>query len=149
VHGLGGADAEHDAQYFRIGDPLRQRWVEAGTSLLDEPKVEARRVGDRLDVVSRREVAIVAGDGRELPGIQTRDGLWEGVAEIGVLGAAAVAGPPTGVHRELHEVGEPPERHKTSTSIDSYGSASHRFAICACPSSGRDGSGLSRVQQRS
>ena len=53
VRCLGWADTEQDAQHFRIGDPLRQRWVEAGATLLDKPKVEARRVGDRLDVVLR------------------------------------------------------------------------------------------------
>src|SRR5438445_6346612 len=40
VHGLGGADAEQDAQHLHAADSLRQRWVEAGTSLLDRPKME-------------------------------------------------------------------------------------------------------------
>src|SRR5258708_38909157 len=104
---LDWADTEQDSQNFQIGDPLSQCWVEAGATLLDKPKMEARRVGDRLDVVSGGEVAIVSGNRRKLPFTQTRDGLSERVTEIGVLRAAAVARPPTGVHGELHEVGEP------------------------------------------
>src|SRR2546428_11819431 len=92
-----------------MGNPLRQRWVDAGAALLDEREVEARRVGDRLDVVSGGEVAIVSGNRRKLPFQQTRDGWGERVTEIGVLGAAAVLRPVTGVHGELHEVGEPPD----------------------------------------
>ena len=49
----------------------------------------------------------MSGNGRKLPLTQTRDGLSERVTEIRVLRAAAVARPPTGVHGELHEVGEP------------------------------------------
>ena len=105
--GLGGADTEQDAQHLWTGDPLRQRWVEAGATLLDEGKVEARRVGDRLNVVLGGQVGIGPGNGRKLPFTQTRDGLRERVTEIGVLCAAAVARPPTGVHGESHEVGEP------------------------------------------
>jgi hypothetical protein len=104
---LGWADTEQDAQHFQIGDSLSQRWVEAGATLLDIPKVEARRVGDRLDVVSGGEVAIVSGNRRKFASIQTRDGLSERATQIWVLRAAAVACPPTGIHGELHEVGEP------------------------------------------
>ena len=77
--------------------------------MLDKPKMEGRRVGDRLDVVIGGEVGIVSGDRRKLsrcsnPG---RLGETDVGTEIGVLRAAAVPGPPTGVHGELHEVGEP------------------------------------------
>src|SRR5437870_13191384 len=101
--GLGWADTEQDAQHFQIGDSLGQRWVEAGAALLDIPKVEARRVGDRLDVVSGGEIAIVSGNRRKLPFTQTRDGLRERATQIGVLRAAAVSRPITGIHGELHE----------------------------------------------
>ncbi len=37
---------------------------------------------------------------------ECRNRLIEGVAQIGVLGVAAVACPPTCVHRELREIGE-------------------------------------------
>src|SRR6266702_4945591 len=104
---LGGADTQQDAQHFWMGDPLSQRWVEAGATLLDKTKVEARCVGNRLEVILRVQVGIVSGNRRKLPCKQPRDGLREGVTEIGILGAAAVAGPPTGVHGELHEVGQP------------------------------------------
>jgi len=49
VHGLGRADAEHDPQNFHVGHPLSQRWIEASAALLDSSKVEASRVGDRLE----------------------------------------------------------------------------------------------------
>ena len=49
----------------------------------------------------------MSGNRRKLPFQQTRDGWWEGVTEIGVLRAAAVLSPPTGIHGELHEVCEP------------------------------------------
>src|SRR5207244_12259757 len=97
VHGLAWADTEQDAQHFRIADPLRQRGVEAGAPLLDKPKMEARCVGNRLEVIrdgrgSPRfkplQVPIVSGNGRKLPFQQTRDGWWERVTEIGVLRAA-------------------------------------------------------------
>jgi hypothetical protein len=48
VHNLGSADAEQNSQHLRVGDPLRQRGVEARTTLLNEGEVEAGRVGDRL-----------------------------------------------------------------------------------------------------
>ena len=48
MHGLGGADADQDAQDFRMGRPLCQRGVEAGATLLDSREVEACRVRDRL-----------------------------------------------------------------------------------------------------
>ena len=107
VHDLGAADAEQDAQHLRVGDPLGQRGVEAGAALLDEREVEARRVGDRLEVVRRGEVGVGSGNRRKLPLSQAWDGLRERVAEVGVLRVAAVARPPTRVHGELHQVGEP------------------------------------------
>ena len=58
-------------------------------------------------MVRRGQVLIGSGNGRKLPLQQTRDGWGERVTEIGVLGAAAVLRPVTGVHGQLHEVGEP------------------------------------------
>src|SRR5689334_715210 len=69
--------------------------------------MEARGISDCLEVIWRVEVVIISGNSWKLPGAQPRDSLREGVSEIGVLGVTAVAGPPTGVHAELHEVGEP------------------------------------------
>ncbi len=48
---LGPSDAKNDAQDFRAADSLRQFGVEAGSTLLDKSKVEARRVGDSLNEV--------------------------------------------------------------------------------------------------
>ena len=48
VHCFGGAETEQDSQHFRVGDPLSQRWVQAGAALFDKSEVEAGRVGDRL-----------------------------------------------------------------------------------------------------
>src|SRR6266516_1758037 len=107
VHGLGGADAEQNEQHFHMADPLRQRGVDAGAPLLDRRKMEGGCVGDRLNVLSGGKVTIVSGNGWMLAHIQTRNRLREGgVIDIGVLRAAAVARPETGVHSELHEVGE-------------------------------------------
>jgi hypothetical protein len=70
-------------------------------------KVEAGRVGDRLQVVGRAEVVVAAGNRRMLTDGEARDGLREGVAEVGVLRVAAIARPEAGVDGELHQVGEP------------------------------------------
>src|SRR6516165_2569633 len=97
-----------------MSDPLRQRRVETGATLFDRGKMKARCVGDRLEVVRWREVGIGPGNRRKswrprhiLPHNQARNGLRESVAEIRVLISTAVAAPPTGVHKELHQVGEP------------------------------------------
>src|SRR5713226_3983537 len=109
VHGLGGTDAENDAQNIGMGDALSERWIKAGSALLDGSKVETRSIGDCLNVVVRREVVVGPGNGRMLAHIQSGDALIEGVAEIRVLVADAIARPPTGIHSELHEVGKPPD----------------------------------------
>src|SRR6266700_3565768 len=78
--------------------------------------MKSRRVCERLEVsrdgwgiprFKALQVIIVSGNRRKLPLEQPWNGLSERVTKIGVLGAAAVAGPITGVHGELHEVGEP------------------------------------------
>ncbi len=109
VHCLSGTDAENDAQNIGMGDALSERWIKAGSALLDGSKVEARSIGDCLNVVIRREVVVGPRNGRMLAHIQSGDGLIEGVAEIRVLVANAIARPPTGIHSELHEVGKPPD----------------------------------------
>src|SRR6516165_12405638 len=97
VGGLGWTDAEQDSQNLRVGYSLSQLGVEAAAPYLDEPKVECRRVGDRLDVEQRAEVVIVPGNGRKLPLTQGWDRFdkREPRIEIGVVGAAAVPTPPT------------------------------------------------------
>ena len=92
---------------FRIADSLSQRRVEAGAALLDRREVKAGGVGDRLQVVGGREVIIGSRNRGKLPGEQVGNGLRERVAEVRVLSVAAVPRPPTGVHGQLHQVGEP------------------------------------------
>src|SRR6266516_2425383 len=89
-----------------MSDPLRQRRIKTSATLLDHRKMETRCIGDCLEVIWGVEIIIVSRNGWKLPCTQPRDGLWEGVSKIGVLRVAAIARPPTGVHSELHEVGE-------------------------------------------
>src|SRR4029077_4969829 len=56
VHCFGGPDTKQDSQTLRVGDPLSQRWIQAGAALVNKPKVEAGRVGDRLQVLGGTEV---------------------------------------------------------------------------------------------
>jgi hypothetical protein len=66
-------------------------------------------LGDRLKVHRRGEVVIASGYRRELPHRQTGYGLREHERwiEVGIICAAAIPSPPTGVQRELHEVCQP------------------------------------------
>ena len=50
VHRLGRTDAQQDAEHLGVRDPLGELRVEARTTLLDEGEVEARRVGNRLEM---------------------------------------------------------------------------------------------------
>ncbi len=110
---LGTSDAEDYAQDFRAADSLREFGVETGSALLDEGKVKARGIGDRLNEVGIVRVSVSSGNRRMLPNSQGRNGLSERVAEIGILSAAAVASPPARIHRQLHQVGEPSELVRT------------------------------------
>ena len=60
-------------------------------------------------MVGRSQVTVVSGNGGKLTLTQRRDRLSERKVriKIRVVGAAAIAGPPTRVHGELHEVCEP------------------------------------------
>ena len=49
-----------------------------------------------------------------LPDREVRDGLRQGVAEVGVLRVAAVARPPAGVDGQLHQVGQPADLTRAS-----------------------------------
>jgi hypothetical protein len=107
MHGLGRADAEQDSQDHRIGDSQGQCRVEAGAALLDKAEMERRRVGDGLDVV--RISYIERGDCRmRLPFDEQR---WDHLRKnerrikIGILVAAAIPRPPTGIDDKLHEIG--------------------------------------------
>ena len=108
MHRLGWTDAEHHTQDFDVVYSLRQRGIEARSALLDCRKVEAGRVGDRLDVVVRCQVVVASRNCRVLTYSQGWHGLRKGISEIGVSRAAAVPCPPARVHGELHNVCEPP-----------------------------------------
>src|SRR5256885_15303357 len=83
--------------------------MESRASLSHGPEGEPRRVRDRLDMQRRREVCIVAGDGREASFGQVRYSLGKGVAEVGVLAGTAVAREPGRVDRQFHQIGQPPD----------------------------------------
>src|SRR5487761_66386 len=116
MHDLRPADTDQDPQNLPAAYLLREGVVETCTALLDESKVESRREGDRLEVredtcrrigkVTAISVEVASGNCRMPPLIQTRDGLIELCAEIGI-GDAAVPNPPTRVHRELGKVCKP------------------------------------------
>jgi hypothetical protein len=107
VHGLGRADAEQDPQHHWIGDPQGQCRVKAAAALLDKAETERRRVGDGLDVVLISYID--RGDCRmRLPfDEQRRDRLRknERRIKIGILVAAAIPRPPTGVDGKQHKIG--------------------------------------------
>ena len=75
VHCLGWTDTEEDAQDFWILYPLSELRVEAGATLLNKAKVEARREGDCVDQVGVVCVCISSRNCRMLPNIQARDWL--------------------------------------------------------------------------
>ena len=116
MHGLGRANAEQNSQDFRVGYPLRKRWIKTGPALLDERKVKSRREGDRFEMICGVEdilvvdeaaggVRIVSGNCRPVLDV---NGLlkYEVGIEIGILVVDAVPSPKGGVHVELHQVCE-------------------------------------------
>src|SRR5579863_8266483 len=88
--------------------PLCHCWIKRGATLLDGRKVKAGGVGDGLQNGGIAGVPICARDGGMLPGGQSRNRLRKNKIglEVGVMVSDAVASPPTGVHRELHEISE-------------------------------------------
>ena len=109
MHGLGWADAEQDPQHLGAGDSLCQLRIEAGAALFDHGEMESGCVCDRLEMLLRRQVCVRAWDAGELAGGEIGDRLGERVAEVGILRGAAVPRPPARVHRQSHQVGEPPD----------------------------------------
>ena len=71
--------------------------------------MKSGRVGDRLDVVFRRQVFVVSGYCRKAPFGEVRNGLLERVTQVRVLRGAAVAGPPARVDGEFHEIRQAPD----------------------------------------
>jgi hypothetical protein len=58
VHDFAAADAEQHAQDFDVSDFLSQRGVQTAAALLDECKVEARGIGNGLEVVGNVTAAV-------------------------------------------------------------------------------------------
>lgn len=106
MHDLGAADAEHDAQNLHTGDALGKLGIEAGAALFDGGEMKAGGVGDGLQVIGVGGVGVGSGDRGMFAGGDGGDRLWKRVAEIGIFVGAAVAGVPSGVDGEFHQVGE-------------------------------------------
>ena len=63
-------------------------------------------VGNGLDVLVRVQVIICPRNGRKLPLFQIRDRLLESSwIDVGIIRAAPITRPPTGVDGKLHQVG--------------------------------------------
>ena len=87
---------------FQVRDFLGQRWIQAAAALLDERKVEACGIGNRLEVVRNVtafypvEVIVVYRNSWMLSLGEIRNGVLEGSTEIRIRVRAAVTGPPFG-----------------------------------------------------
>src|SRR4030081_1511160 len=109
VTDLGASDAKDYAQDFSAAGSLREAGVETASTLLDEGKVKSRCVSNCLNEVGIVRIGVSSGNRRMLPDRQRGNGLSRGIAEVGGLGAAAVASPPGGIDGELHQIGEAAE----------------------------------------
>ena len=82
--------------------------AQTAAALFHSRDLEGRGVGNCLNVLEGEQVGICPRNGRELSVVQIRNRLLEsGWIDVGIIRAAAIARPPTGVHRELHQVGQP------------------------------------------
>jgi hypothetical protein len=103
---LGSTDPDRNSQHLRTGYAQSKGCIKAGPRLLNETEVEPRRVSDRLNVGWVVKVGLRRRDSWMLSDGQTRDRLRERRPEIRIF-FASVPSPPSGIHTELHEVGEP------------------------------------------
>src|SRR5258708_23709233 len=96
VRGLRRPDTEQNPQNLHVGHPLSQRWVEAGSTLLNEGKVKPRRIVNRLDMRMWGQVRIRPWNRRELPRSKSRNRLRKCKArvQIGIILATAIPRPP-------------------------------------------------------
>ena len=118
MHGFGRADTKQDSQNLRIGYPLSQRRVDAGTTLFNEGKVKSRRKSNRLEVPGNavlgwvrtvlwcRYYPVMPSDSLSHWADLTLGKRKRGI-EIGIFVVGAVTSPKTGVHVKLREVCEP------------------------------------------
>src|ERR1700720_1093446 len=88
---LGRADTKQDSQYFWMGHPLCQRWIETVAALFDRRHMESCRVGNRLNVGVRSQIGVRPRDCRKLPLVQAGDRLGERKSrvEVRVVSSAA------------------------------------------------------------
>src|SRR5580658_10599598 len=126
------ADTQRYLQDFRTGDLLAQSGIKARTCLLNKTEVKRGDVSDRLNI-GQSEVGVGPGNSRD---IGQRNCLLEGGSEIGIC-RAAVPGIPAGVHREVHEVGEPANilgaiclaTRQSTVLIEVHGRRTNRFNV--------------------
>src|SRR5215472_168821 len=109
VTDLGSANAEENAQNLQAGGTLRKLRVKAGATLLDESEVEACSVGHGLNEVRIGGIGVGSRNCRVLSLGETGDGREKCVTQIRILRSAAIARPPGGIDRKLHQVGEASE----------------------------------------
>ena len=105
VRHLIATNTEHNAQDLRLRNELAKGRVKAGATLLDKAEVKGRRVGQCLCVGCWSEIGISYRDGRKHSIGELRNRLSERSAKVRVC-RAAIACIPTGVDRELCQVGE-------------------------------------------
>src|SRR5258707_14499924 len=111
-------NAREDSQNLLMRDVQAEVRVDAGARLLERRKMKPGRVGNRLHtalpavsrrnglLLVRRGVGVIHWNGRL---VYDMHGLREGSAtQIRVL-CTAIPGVPTGVHIEIHKIGEPPD----------------------------------------
>src|SRR5262250_3540240 len=65
------------------------------------------RVSNGLDVVVGCQIIISSGNSWMLSHCQSWNGLFKRITQVGILRAASIASPPTGVYGQLHYVSEP------------------------------------------
>src|SRR3984893_14061576 len=108
------SDAKQDTRDFQGAHALRECRVKTAAALLDKSEMEPCGTGNglgmvrdasRLGIVSN-QVRIASGNGGVLTLGKCGNGIRESITEIGIFCGAPIAGPPTGVHGELSEVGE-------------------------------------------
>ena len=91
--------ADEESQHLHARRPLCQRQAQTAAALFNRRDMEGRRVGDGLNVFMWEQVIVCARNGRKLPLVQIRDRLLEsGWVDVGIIRAAPITRPPTGVH---------------------------------------------------
>jgi hypothetical protein len=91
--------ADEESQHLYARRPLCQRQAQTAAALFNSRDMEGRRVGDGLNVFMWEQVIVCARNGCELSVVQIRDRLLEsGWVDVGIIRAAPITRPPTGVH---------------------------------------------------